>query len=190
MSRCIEKFRDVKKRVIDLEDELKKIKTTQQNKIDSLEKRVKNLEKKYNSRTHKLKRLAREQAQKEQEANADLINTRDDIQERINADYQFAEQLQVHDQEELTNAEKAKLFVKFLEKRRKFFAAKRDENKRNKPPPKAQQRKIIAELNKLMEIIPKEEEVAIDAITLAVRTLIVDWKIHKEDKVSAAGELH
>nr|GFA26327.1 hypothetical protein [Tanacetum cinerariifolium] len=55
MSRCIEKFRDVKKRVIDLEDELKKIKTTQQNKIDSLEKRVKNLEKKYNSRTHKLK---------------------------------------------------------------------------------------------------------------------------------------
>nr|GFA61728.1 hypothetical protein [Tanacetum cinerariifolium] len=36
-----------------------------------------------------------------------------------------------------------------------------------------------------METIPDEEEVAIDAILLAVKSLrIVDWKIHKEEKKS------
>nr|GEW22639.1 ribonuclease H-like domain-containing protein [Tanacetum cinerariifolium] len=113
--------------------------------------------------------------------------------------------LQAWEQEELTDAEKAKLFVEFLEKKRKFFAAKRAKEKRNKPPTQAQQRNIIrwmkekgegsdkrageelmqeqakkqkmdddskttkkvdddnerAELNKLMEIILEEEEVAL-----------------------------
>nr|GEY07445.1 hypothetical protein [Tanacetum cinerariifolium] len=41
------------------------------------------------------------------------------------------------EQDELTNAEKAKLFIQFLEKRRKFFAAKRAVEKRNRPPIKA-----------------------------------------------------
>ncbi|GKF24690.1 hypothetical protein Tco_0077012 [Tanacetum coccineum] len=45
--------------------------------------------------------------------------------------------------------------------------------------------KETAELKKLMEIIPDEEEVAIDAIHLAVKSpRIVDWKIHKEGKKS------
>nr|GEW14823.1 hypothetical protein [Tanacetum cinerariifolium] len=45
--------------------------------------------------------------------------------------------------------------------------------------------KETTELKKLMEIIPNEEEVAIDAIPLAVKSLkIVDWKIHKEEKKS------
>nr|GEY50613.1 hypothetical protein [Tanacetum cinerariifolium] len=40
-----------------------------------------------------------------------------------------------------------------------------------------------AELKQLMETIPDEEEVAIDAIRLAVKSpRIVDWKIHKEEK--------
>ncbi|GJV54949.1 MAK10-like protein [Tanacetum coccineum] len=46
-------------------------------------------------------------------------------------------------QEELTDAEKARLFVQFLEQRRKHFAAKRAEEKRNRPPTKAQQRSIM-----------------------------------------------
>nr|GEZ05034.1 hypothetical protein [Tanacetum cinerariifolium] len=40
-------------------------------------------------------------------------------------------------QKELTDDEKAKLFMELLEKRIKFFAAKRAESKRNKPPTKA-----------------------------------------------------
>ncbi|GJU63257.1 hypothetical protein Tco_1245092 [Tanacetum coccineum] len=45
--------------------------------------------------------------------------------------------------------------------------------------------KEIAELKQCMEIILDEEEVTIDAIPLAVKSLrIVDWKIHKEGKKS------
>nr|GFC03536.1 hypothetical protein [Tanacetum cinerariifolium] len=44
-------------KVLNLEDELKRTKTAQQTKIDGLERKVKKLEKKYMSRTHKLKRL-------------------------------------------------------------------------------------------------------------------------------------
>nr|GEW40844.1 hypothetical protein [Tanacetum cinerariifolium] len=43
--------------------------------------------------------------------------------------------------------------------------------------------KETTELKQLMKINPDEEEVAIDAIPLAVKSLkIVDWKIHKEGK--------
>nr|GEX26502.1 uncharacterized mitochondrial protein AtMg00810-like [Tanacetum cinerariifolium] len=65
--------------------------------------------------------LAREKAEKEQETNIALIETWEDIQEKIDADHQLAERLQ---------------------KRRNHFAAKRAEKKRNKPPTQAQQRKI------------------------------------------------
>ncbi|GKC72981.1 hypothetical protein Tco_1118864 [Tanacetum coccineum] len=45
--------------------------------------------------------------------------------------------------------------------------------------------KETAELKSLMEVIPGEEEVALDAIPLAVKSLsIIDWKIHKEGKKS------
>nr|GEV88835.1 hypothetical protein [Tanacetum cinerariifolium] len=47
----------LKKKVLDLEDELKRTKTAQQIKIYGLERRDKNHEKKHMSRTHKLKRL-------------------------------------------------------------------------------------------------------------------------------------
>ncbi|GJY88624.1 hypothetical protein Tco_0503252 [Tanacetum coccineum] len=45
--------------------------------------------------------------------------------------------------------------------------------------------KETSEIKKLMEIISDEEEVAIDAIPLAVKSpSIVDWKIHKERRKS------
>nr|GEV85793.1 hypothetical protein [Tanacetum cinerariifolium] len=47
----------LQKKVFNLEDELKKTKTAQQTKIDGLERRVRKLEKKKRSRTHKLNRL-------------------------------------------------------------------------------------------------------------------------------------
>nr|GEU58052.1 retrovirus-related Pol polyprotein from transposon TNT 1-94 [Tanacetum cinerariifolium] len=87
--------------------------------------------------TTEKQRLARERAQKEQEANIALIETRDDVQPKIDADYQMSKGLQEEEQQELTDKEKATLFMWFLEKRRKFFAAKRVEEKRNKPPTQA-----------------------------------------------------
>ncbi|GJW43235.1 hypothetical protein Tco_0072034 [Tanacetum coccineum] len=45
--------------------------------------------------------------------------------------------------------------------------------------------KETTEIKKLMEIIPDEEEVKIDAIPLAIKSpSIVDWKIHKEGRKS------
>ncbi|GJY45304.1 hypothetical protein Tco_0434367, partial [Tanacetum coccineum] len=55
------------------------------------------------------------------------------------------------EQEELSNAEKATLFVQLFEKKRKHFAAKRAEEKRNKPPTQAQQIKIMCTYLKNME---------------------------------------
>nr|GEV77864.1 hypothetical protein [Tanacetum cinerariifolium] len=50
---------------------------------------------------------------------------------------------------------------------------------------KVEDDKEIVELQQLMEIISDKEEVAIDAIPLAVKSLkIVDWKIYKEGKQS------
>ncbi|GJR03252.1 hypothetical protein Tco_0526236 [Tanacetum coccineum] len=84
-------------------------------------------------------RLAREKAQQVEEVNIAW----DDVQAKIEADYQLAQRLQAQEQEELTDEDKARLFVQFLEQRRKHFAAKRAEKKKNRPPTKAQQRSIM-----------------------------------------------
>ncbi|GJZ42070.1 hypothetical protein Tco_0588956 [Tanacetum coccineum] len=50
---------------------------------------------------------------------------------------------------------------------------------------KVDEDKDTAELQSLMEVIPDEEEVAIDVVPLATKSpTIVDWKIHKEGKNS------
>ncbi|GKA92646.1 hypothetical protein Tco_0814571 [Tanacetum coccineum] len=98
-------------------------------------------------------RLAREKAQQVEEANIAW----DDIQAKIDADYQLAERLQAQEQQELTIEEKSTLFQQLLEKRRKFFAAKRAEEKRNRPPIRAQQRSIICTyLNNMAGWKPKD----------------------------------
>ncbi|GKE04235.1 hypothetical protein Tco_1396253, partial [Tanacetum coccineum] len=147
----------------------------------------------------------------------------DDIQAKVDADYQLAKRLQAKEQEQFTIEQKATLFKELLEQRRKHFAAKRAEEKRNKPPTKTQQKKTMitylkniegwkhkdfkskdfdsikelfdkalkrvdndqeaAKIKELMEIVPDKEEVAIDAIPLAVkRPSIVDWKNHTKGK--------
>ncbi|GKC68925.1 hypothetical protein Tco_1114808 [Tanacetum coccineum] len=58
----------------------------------------------------------------------------------MEADRLLAERLQTREQEELTNEEKAKLFMGLMEKRRKHFAALRAQEKRNRPPTKVQKR--------------------------------------------------
>nr|GEZ63579.1 hypothetical protein [Tanacetum cinerariifolium] len=100
---------------------------------------------------HEPEELAVERAQQEVEANIAFIESWDDVQAKINADYQLAERMQAEEQQELNDEEKAKLFMQLLEKRIKFFAAKRVEEKRNKPPTHAQQRKIICTYLKNIE---------------------------------------
>nr|GEV93164.1 putative ribonuclease H-like domain-containing protein [Tanacetum cinerariifolium] len=96
-------------------------------------------------------RLAREKAGKEQEANIALIETWDDIQAKINDDHQLAKRFQAQKQKELSDTEKATLFMQLLEKRRKYFVAKKAEEERNTPPTQAQKRKIICIYLKSME---------------------------------------
>nr|GEY89456.1 reverse transcriptase domain-containing protein [Tanacetum cinerariifolium] len=62
----------------------------------------------------KEQRIAKEKAQQEVEANITLIESWDDVQAKIDADYQLTERLQAEEQEELTDAKKAKLFMQLL----------------------------------------------------------------------------
>ncbi|GKE13814.1 hypothetical protein Tco_1421391, partial [Tanacetum coccineum] len=57
--------------------------------------------------------------------------------------------------------------------------------KKNPKKQNVEDDKETLDLKQLMEIIPEEEEVAIDAIPLAVKSpSIVGWKIHKEGRKS------
>nr|GFA05053.1 hypothetical protein [Tanacetum cinerariifolium] len=67
----------------------------------------------------KEQRFAGERAQQEEEGNIALIKSWDDVQAKIDADYELALRLQVEEQKELTDVENEKLFMQFLEKRRK-----------------------------------------------------------------------
>nr|GEU38629.1 hypothetical protein [Tanacetum cinerariifolium] len=134
---------NLQNRVLDLD----KIKTTQFNEIASLKRRVKKLEKRNRLRTHKLKRLYKvglsarvessgdeqslgEDASK-QKRRIDSIDVDKDITlAKIDDDHQLAERLQVQEQEEFSDAEKATLFQQLLEKRRKHFAKIHKERKK------------------------------------------------------------
>nr|GEY46398.1 hypothetical protein [Tanacetum cinerariifolium] len=59
-------------------------------------------------------------------ANIDVIEQWDEVQAKIDVVIELAQKLQTEEQEHLTDAEKARLFMEFLEKRRKFFARKRN----------------------------------------------------------------
>ncbi|GJX36778.1 hypothetical protein Tco_0248335 [Tanacetum coccineum] len=151
-------------------------------------------------------RLARE---KEEEANIALIESWDNVQATIDADYQMAEQLQAQEQEELTIEEKSKLFQQLLETRRKHFAAKAykrvntfedfrtelvegNEKRAGEElmQESAKKQKVYndteeAELKDCLEIIPDEEEITIDVVPLAVKSpSIIDWKVVKDGKKS------
>nr|GEU91737.1 putative ribonuclease H-like domain-containing protein [Tanacetum cinerariifolium] len=96
-------------------------------------------------------RLAAEEAQKPLEANNAMIEQWHDVQAKVDADYELAQRLQAKEQEQLTDAEKANLFMEFLEKRRKLFAAKRAKEKRNRPPTQAQQTSLMCTYLKNMD---------------------------------------
>ncbi|GKF82333.1 hypothetical protein Tco_0243989, partial [Tanacetum coccineum] len=93
----------------------------------------------------------RERRQKEEEANLALIELWENKQAMTNADRLLCERLQAREREELTIEKKSKLFVEFMNKRKKHFAELRVEEKRNKPPTKAQKRNQMSTYLKNME---------------------------------------
>ncbi|GJT80813.1 hypothetical protein Tco_1055155 [Tanacetum coccineum] len=101
------------------------------------EEMARNLEAQLQAELIEEERLARK---KEEEANIALIESWENTQAMMEADRLLAERLQTREQEELTDEEKAKLFMEFMEKRRKHFAALRAQEKRNRPPTKTQKR--------------------------------------------------
>ncbi|GJX82866.1 hypothetical protein Tco_0332347 [Tanacetum coccineum] len=66
------------------------------------------------------------------------------VQAMIKVDRLLVEILQEREQEELTNEEKARLFVELLEKRKKHFASLRAQEKWNKLPTKAQKKSTMS----------------------------------------------
>ncbi|GJT96796.1 hypothetical protein Tco_1092314 [Tanacetum coccineum] len=86
-------------------------------------------------------RLARKQ---EEEANIALIESWDNTQAMMEADFELAQRLQTEEQGEITIEERSRLFVELMNKRKKHFAMLRAEEKRRKPPTKAQKRNLMS----------------------------------------------
>nr|GEW84911.1 hypothetical protein [Tanacetum cinerariifolium] len=110
-------------------------------------------------------RLVTEKSQQVEEVNL----VWDDVYTKIKADYEMAQRLKAKEQEQLTDAEKAKLFMKFLEKGRKFF-------------PRALKNKSFAENQELFDKTMKRINNFVD-----FRTELVDEST-KKDKVEIAQE--
>nr|GEX46496.1 hypothetical protein [Tanacetum cinerariifolium] len=155
-----------------------KLKKKDQNRLD--EEAALKLQAELQAEFDEEQRLARERGQKEQEANIALKETWDDIQAKIDADYQMAERMEAEEQQELTT--KKRLHCLFEDFRTELMQGQ-DKEKREREEltqesakkQKVDDDKETTELKKLMEIILDEEEVVIDAIPLAVKSLeIVD----------------
>nr|GEV30327.1 copia protein [Tanacetum cinerariifolium] len=236
--------------------DLKKTKTSQSNKIDSLKRKDKQLERRNKSITHKLKRLykvrmtarvessdteesmgedASKQGWRIDDIDADeditLVNVQVDAKmfdadKDLGGEEVFVVQEVVADKEKIdgvtlaqaleelkTSKAKTKRVViqepKFeLDKVQEMFdkafkrvntfedfrielvqgqkkekIAREELIQKREKKQKVEDDKETTKLKQLMEIIPNEEEVAIDVIPLAVKSLgIVDWKIYKEGK--------
>ncbi|GKB03427.1 hypothetical protein Tco_0831570 [Tanacetum coccineum] len=100
-----------------------------------------------------VKKMSKKELLKLDEELSFKLQAEEDEEERLAREkaQKSAQTLQAQEQEELSDAEKATLFVQLLEKRRKHFAAKRAEEKRNRPPTKAQQRSFMCTYLKNIE---------------------------------------
>ncbi|GJT20357.1 hypothetical protein Tco_0890294 [Tanacetum coccineum] len=132
-------------------------------------------------------RLAREKAEKEEEAN---IVSWDNMQAMIDADYQMATNASRRTRKVEVNTfvdmdtelvEGSEVRAEGTEGSSKRAGEELEQESSKKQ--KLEDEKETAELKSLMEVIPDKEEVAIDAIPLATKPpSIVDYKIHKEGK--------
>ncbi|GKB89714.1 hypothetical protein Tco_0961986 [Tanacetum coccineum] len=145
----------------------------------------------------KEERLAREKVEKEKEANIALIEEWDDIQAKIDADYQLAERLQAQEQEEFSVEENAKLFQQLLEQRRKestlLNMKKEAQRLEDKSFDLLQKNGLTKAFTGEIHLLTSEptwwrsrrgffNDFAVPLATKSPK--IVDWKIHKEGKKS------
>ncbi|GKD28163.1 hypothetical protein Tco_1234377, partial [Tanacetum coccineum] len=120
-------------------------------------------------------RIAREK----EEVNVALIAQWNDIQDKVETDYELAQRLQAEEQEELTNEEKSK------HKTREESSFKRAGDELEQEPSKKQKvddDKETKELKQCMEIISDDgDDVTIEATPLSTKSpTIFDYKIYKE----------
>ncbi|GJS21044.1 ribonuclease H-like domain, reverse transcriptase, RNA-dependent DNA polymerase [Tanacetum coccineum] len=101
------------------------------------EEMARNLEAQLQAELIEEERLAR---QKEEEANIALIESWDNTQAMMEADFELAQRLQAEEQGEITIEERSRLFVELMNRRKKHFAKLRAEEIRRNPPTKAQKR--------------------------------------------------
>ncbi|GJW08939.1 putative reverse transcriptase domain-containing protein [Tanacetum coccineum] len=116
-------------------------------------------------------RLAREKPQQIKEANIAW----DDVQAKVEANYQLAQRLQAQEQEELTDEENSRAGTELeqeVTKNRKVYDVQETA--------KVDNDQEAAKIKEHMEIVPDKEEVAIDAISLVVKPLSITTKANNE----------
>nr|GEV67009.1 hypothetical protein [Tanacetum cinerariifolium] len=177
--------------------DLEKTKTTQRNDIVSLKMRVKKFEKRNRSRTHGLKRLYKVglTARVESSDDEESLGQNENIVEEVvdAAQVSTAATTVTITTKEITLAQALKVlktlkpkvkWIVFQEPGKEKRAGEELIQKITKKQ-KVEDDKEKDELKQLMETSLDKEEVAIDAIPLAVKSSrIVDWKIRKEGKKS------
>ncbi|GJS35113.1 hypothetical protein Tco_0533495 [Tanacetum coccineum] len=115
------------------------LKKTDQLALD--EEMARNLEAQLQAELIEEERITR---QNKEEANIVLLESWDNTQAMIEADFELAQRLQAEEQGEITIEERSRLFVELMEKKKKHVAALRAQEKRSKPPTKAQKRNIMS----------------------------------------------
>ncbi|GKB26872.1 hypothetical protein Tco_0866273 [Tanacetum coccineum] len=105
------------------------------------EEMARNIEAQIQAELIKEERLARK---KEMEAHIALIESWDNTQAKMEADFELAQRLQAEEQGEITIEEISRLFVELMNKRKKHFAKLRAEEKRRNPPTKAQKINLMS----------------------------------------------
>ncbi|GJW02376.1 retrovirus-related pol polyprotein from transposon TNT 1-94 [Tanacetum coccineum] len=123
------------------------------------EEMARNLEAQLQAELIKEEKMARK---KEEEANIALIESWENTQAMMKANKLLARDLQNKQQEELTDEENAKLFMEFMERRRKHFNEEVEEDNE-------------VEL-KMHMVIVKDDDIVVDAIPLASKPLGIDRK--------------
>ncbi|GJZ61250.1 uncharacterized mitochondrial protein-like protein [Tanacetum coccineum] len=105
------------------------------------EEMARNLEAQIQAKLIEEERLARK---KKEEVNIALIESWDNTQAMMEANFELAQRLQVEEQREITFEKRSRLFVELMNKRKKHFAKLKAEEKRRKPPTKAQKRNLMS----------------------------------------------
>ncbi|GJZ91844.1 hypothetical protein Tco_0663909 [Tanacetum coccineum] len=84
-----------------------------------------------------------ERERQEQASKVTIAEMFDEVQARIDADYELVAKMTQEEQEKYTIEERDRLLVEFFERRKKKLAAERAEAIRNKPPTKTQSRNLM-----------------------------------------------